>query len=291
MDEEAQRREDRRLALAGLWALGVVLYLAWSALTETGLCYLVATWEIDQFGSYQPSITPFGPALVLIVVPFAFVRRRARSAAPVVVPDPARELRKLRKLTRFLGALGVTLLLVAGFCFWRAPSEAGEGAPAPRFDVRGLQNGPPPDGRVQLDGRADPAAFAVLTVDTSGKTNSSYRYEMFAVFHATGDTVLSGAPARLLVNRLVGRNGPGPELNDPDEPWRGYLVQDGLDPLARHVVEAKGISLAEPYYVLLRRPDQFWFDAGVTAAGIGLFILLFAGGLVFVEAKWRRRSA
>ena len=93
-----------------------------------------------------------------------------------------------------------------------------------------------------------------------------------------------GGPIRLFIERDFGDSAVAAtgQFFLPEQ--TGYLVEDGLPALALHDLEARGIQVARPNYVLhdqrMSRREIYYVVAGL-GGFFGLLFLAMAGGLAF----------
>jgi hypothetical protein len=137
--------------------------------------------------------------------------------------------------------------------------------------VAALGNGPPPAGRVSLAGRADEGAQASVT-DGSRFTSWTIAY---SGFRAAGETE-KDAPFRIFGEHRI-RESSGPVVPYVGNAESGYLIENGLPPLARYALERQGVRIASPHY-LLRTGSSALRDPYYVGAALGaLFGCLLVG--------------
>jgi hypothetical protein len=268
------------LVLSWLWLAIVTAYSIWGAVTYSGLYRLVAELQIDQWGGYSEKWTAILPGMLLAAPAFWYLRRRAAIAA-AAGPRLGGEAGQARRMAMILGVIGLVSALVGMGAFLISQTLPDGSEAAVPFDAARLGSAPAPTGRVAIRGEADPAV-------TTGVTESG-RLAMGAAIYAgfRPDGEAKGAPIRLFVERAFGDRADAAtdQFFLPEQ--TGYLVENGLPGLALHDLEARGIQVARPNYVLrtarLARRDIYYVVAGL--GGFFALLLLGIAGAALLRAR------
>jgi len=273
--------EHRRtwLILSWLWLAIVISYSVWGAITFSGLYRLVAELQIDRFGGYSEKWTAILPGMLLAAPALWYLRRQsAIAAAAVRGAGPTGEARQARRTGLVLGGIGLVSALVGVAAFLISQGQPDGSERAVPFDAATLGTAPAPAGRVLIHGTADPAVTTGTT--ETGRINTSA--VLYAGFRPDG--AAKGGPIRLFIERDFGDSAVAAtgQFFLPEQ--TGYLVEDGLPALALHDLEARGIQVARPNYVLhdqrMSRREIYYVVAGL-GGFFGLLFLAMAGGLAF----------
>jgi hypothetical protein len=273
--------EHRRtwLILSWLWLAIVIGYSVWGAVTFSGLYRLVAELQIDRFGGYSEKWTAILPGMLLAAPALWYLRRQsAIAAAAVRDAGPTGEARQARRTGLVLGGIGLVSALVGVGAFLISQGLPDGSERAVPFDAATLGSAPAPAGRVLIHGTADPAVTTGTT--ETGRINTSA--VLYAGFRPDG--AAKGGPIRLFIERDFGDSAVAAtgQFFLPEQ--TGYLVEDGLPALALHDLEARGIQVARPNYVLhdqrMSRREIYYVVAGL-GGFFGLLFLAMAGGLAF----------
>jgi len=273
--------EHRRtwLILSWLWLAIVIGYFVWGAVTFSGLYRLVAELQIDRFGGYSEKWTAILPGMLLAAPALWYLRRQsAIAAAAVRDAGPTGEARQARRTGLVLGGIGLVSALVGVGAFLISQGLPDGSERAVPFDAATLGSAPAPAGRVLIHGTADPAVTTGTT--ETGRINTSA--VLYAGFRPDG--AAKGGPIRLFIERDFGDSAVAAtgQFFLPEQ--TGYLVEDGLPALALHDLEARGIQVARPNYVLhdqrMSRREIYYVVAGL-GGFFGLLFLAMAGGLAF----------
>jgi hypothetical protein len=276
------------LALSWIWIVLVCAYMVWGMVEERGLFAWFVELQLQQWGSYSPKLTATLPTLVLIGPAAWYLRRhsqRKQALEAATDPEGTAKARRERRAAGWAALAGLILLAVAGGAYaWSQTVPDGSEPPAP-FDAATLGSGPVPEGRVQVRGTIDPDASTGIQ-ETTG---SSERNTFYVGFRPDGEAD-KNAPFRLFIERGAGSGPPTTQMFMPEQD--GYLVRNGLPPMALRDLQAHGVRIAEPHYLLSHpsagRRDTYYI---VTAlAGFGGFILLLSAGIVALRGSRGRRQ-
>jgi hypothetical protein len=277
-----QRWNRTFLAVSWLWLAIVAGYSIWGAVTFSGLYRWVAELQIDRLGGYSEKWTAILPGMLLAAPALWYLRRRAAIAAAAAPrPGPAAEARAARRMALILGAIGLVSALVGTGAFLISQGLPDGSEPAVPFDAATLGAAPAPAGRVAIRGEADPA----VTTGTSETGRINRRATIYAGFRPDGEA--KGAPIRLFIERDFGDSADADTAQYFLPEQDGYLVEDGLPSLALHDLEARGIQVARPNYVLrthaLSRRDIYYVVAGL--GGFFAFLLLAMAAALALRAR------
>jgi hypothetical protein len=279
-------RSKALLALSWLWIAVVAGYMAWGAIYEAGLMRWLSAWQLDHWGVYYPERTAFVAGFLLAAPAFWFIRRRAVIARAREGSGPGAEARRTGRSARNAAIAGVLAALVAGGAFALSQCVPDGSEKATPFDGARLGDGPAPVGKVRIAGQIEPEA----------RTDYSETGARPRVVHYVGfrpDGVARDAPLRLFVERNVeGRE----QLRTvqaflPEQ--TGYLVENGIPPLALRSLEAQGVRVASPHYLLrtgdLARREPYYITAAV--AGLLALACLVVAAIGGLQARGRGRLA
>jgi hypothetical protein len=275
------------LVLSWLWVAVVAGYLAWGAINYAGLYAWLADLQVERSGSYRQELTAMIPGFVLAAPALWYIRLRSQIALALEEPGPASEARRRGRTARNLAIIGLLCAAVAGGAYMlsqRVPD--GSEQPVP-LDLAALGRGEVPQARVSVRGNVDSEA-------ASG-TEESSRYLDRATLYV-GFRPEAGAkdePLRFFVERRFGNAQDARTAQGFLPEQTGYLVENGLPPLALRDLERRGIAVASPHYVLRTggdaRRENYYIVAGV--AGIVALACLAVALIAALEARSRARRA
>ena len=277
------------LAASWAWILFLVAYFVWGLIGERGLYGWLVDWQVERWGSYHPALTGGVPILLLGAPAFWYIRRRDLERRAVeAAQGPAGEARRFGRNARVMSIAGLVCLAVAAGA-WLLSRSAPDAYAAPvPFDAATLGSGPVPEGRVRVRGEIDPDAGTGIV--ESGRRIEQTTY--YVGFRPEGGS--KDAPLRLFIERYAGTNADPATAQGFYPEQDGWLVENGLPPVARRDLESRGIRIADPHWVL---------DSGggmgprgtyhIVAFVGGLFgvILLLLGLVSLVQARRRLRAA
>ncbi|HVQ09313.1 MAG TPA: hypothetical protein VMS43_12850 [Allosphingosinicella sp.] len=280
-------RSKALLALSWLWIAMVAGYMAWGVIYEAGLSRWLSVWQLEHWGVYYPERTAFVAGFLLAAPAFWFIRRRAMIARVREGSGPAAEARRMGRSARNAAIAGMLAALVAGGAFLlsqRLPDGSEQATP---FDGARLGDGPAPAGKVRIGGQL------ALEARTDYSETGGARPRVIHYVGFRPDGVARDAPMRLFVERDVeGRE----QLRTiqaflPEQ--TGYLIENGLPPLALRSLEQRGVRVARPHYLLrsgdLARREPYYITAAV--AGLLALACLAVAGIGGVQARSRSRLA
>lgn len=283
------KRDGIWLILSILWSALVAAYWFWAAISFSGLYRLLAEWQIAQFGGYYERGTAILPAMLMAAPAVTYLRRRSQRAQAQAAARLGPEIAQAQRLRRSIWgtiAFGLVAILVGAGAFLLSQNVPDGSGPAAPFDAATLGSGPVPQGRVTIRGEVDPDA-SVAIAETRAITSHN---AVYAGFRPEGENA-KDAPIRLFIERSTGS---GPMVNQaflPDQ--TGFLVENGLPDRALRELEARGIRLASPHYVLRTsagaRRDTYYVVAAV-AGFLGFVCLLVAGIMAFQGRALLRRA-
>ena len=274
------------LALCWVWVALVSAYLLWGLINEAGLYGWLADQQVRRWGSYSPKLTGLIPWLVLAGPALSYVGRhsRRRRALEEAAGDAAGPSRREARVARWTALGGLVAMAAAAGVYAYSQTVPDGSEPAVPFDAATLGAGPVPEGRVQVRGTIDPEASTGITETI----NSSERTTFYVGFRPNGETD-KAAPLRLFVERGTGSGPPTAQAFMPEQD--GYLVRNGLPGLALRDLQAHGVRIAEPHYLLSHpsagRRDNYYIVAAL--AGFAGFAMLLSAGIVFLRGRLRRR--
>jgi hypothetical protein len=283
-------KREGKLILSCLWVALVAGYWIWAAISFTGLYRWLAEWQVVQFGGYYERATAILPALLIAAPALVYLRRRAETAEAEAVAQLGAEVaraRQLRRSVRGTAAFGLVAMLVGAGAYALSLAVPDGSGPAVPFDAATLGSGPVPQDRVTIRGDVDPEA-SVAIVESRGVTT---RNAVYAGFRAEGESA-KDAPVRLFIERSTGSGPPTVAQGFlPDQ--TGFLVENGLPDPALRELEARGIRLASPHYVLRTSADarrETYYIVAAVAGFLGFACLLVAGIMAF-QGRARLRRA
>jgi hypothetical protein len=275
------------LALSWLWIATVAGYMAWGAIYEAGLFRWLSILQLDQWGVFYPEPTAFVAGFVLAAPAFWYIRRRSTMARAREGSGPAAEARRMTRSARNSAIAGVLAILVCGGAYLLSQRLPDGSEKAALYDGARLGREPAPGGKVRIAGELEPEARTDYT-ETGGIRPRVTHYVGFRP-----DGVPREAPLSLFVERNVdGRE----QLRTvqaflPEQ--TGYLIENGIPPLALRSLEAQGIRVASPHYLLrtgdLARREPYYVTAAV--AGLLGVACLAVAGIGGIQAGSRRRFA
>jgi hypothetical protein len=275
------------LALSWLWIAAVAGYMAWGVIYEAGLSRWLSAWQLDQWGAYYPEQTAFVAGFLLAAPAFWYIRRRAAIVRAREGSGPSADARRMARTARNCALAGLAAALVGGGAFLlsqRVPDGTEKAAP---YDGARLGIEPAPAGKVRIAGRLEPEARTYVT-ETGGARERIVHYVGFRPDGVAGD-----APLGLFVERDVdGREEPRTvQYFLPEQ--TGYLIENGVPPLALNALENRGVRVARPHYLLrtgdLARREPYYVTAAVS--GILALSCLAVAGIGGIQARSRRRLA
>jgi hypothetical protein len=280
-------RSKALLALSWLWVAVVAGYMAWGAINEAGLFGWLAALQIDQWGQYYPKWTAILPGLLLAAPAFWYIRRRTAIVRAREGVGPAAEARRMGRAARLTALAGLAALLAGGGAFLlsqRVPDGSEKAVP---FDAARLGTAPAPDVKVRIQGRIDPAAHGVAPA-TGRPGENSVNYFGFRPEGTARD-----APHRLFIERHGDASGELRTIQIFLPEQTGYLVENGVPPLALRDLAARGIRVASPHYLLrtgaLARREPYYIAAAL--GGVLGFICLLVALIGAIQARSRARRA
>lgn len=262
------------ILLSALWIAVVSAYMAWGAITDSGLYRWLADLQVARTGGHYPRWTAVLPAL-LLSAPAIWVLRRAaeRGAAEQAAAGPAGEGRRLAKGARNMAIAGVVAGIGACGLYLFSQSLPDGSEPALPFNLAALGGGGPvPSHKISVRGTVDPDASA--SISESGGAGGE-RNIVYAGFRP--DEAAKDAPLSLFVERNMGS---GPTVIQAFLPEQeGYLVENGLPALALSDLEARGVRVARPHYVLRpagESPRTSFYAAAAVGGLLALALLVVA---------------
>lgn len=277
------------LALSWLWIAAIVGYMVWGMINEAGLYRWLVDLQVRQWGSYSPKLTVVLPMLVLGAPAWVVLRRRAQEVdAAVEAQGPVAKARRSRRVALIMLLAGFVSLAIGAGAYWLSAGVPDGNEPARPFDVAAWTSGPPPTHRVNIRGDIDPEAGVTMTEQGFG-ADDAYAYVGFRPEGATD----KNAPHRIFVRRRTG-SASDPAVAQmflPDQ--EGYLRENALPDMARQDLEARGVRLADPYYVLESAgaaPRDTYYIAGALGGVLG-FIFVLVGLIGLLQAGRAERAA
>ena len=265
-------RTNRSLLWAWLWILGVVGYMVWSMLSYTGIYRWLADLQIAHWNKYYVFATLGLPLLVLCGPALSWIRREnmARDRVrPAASGGPA-----ANGLARILLLIGLALVLVS-FGSWTLSQRLPDGRePAAPLDLAAIERGEIPATKVTLTGRIQPE-IAVTVGERSRNIDINTTYVAFRMEGAADKT-----PVRVFVERGIGAsfNLGQTQVFMPEQ--TGYLIANGLPPLAMADLTRRGVALASPVYLLrpgsTTRREPYYIVAALSGF-IGVITAAMAG--------------
>lgn len=275
------------LALSWLWIAAVAGYMAWGVIYEAGLSRWLSAWQLDQWGAYYPEQTAFVAGFLIAAPAFWYIRRRAAIVRAREGSGPSAEARRMARTARNCALAGLVAALVGGGAFLLSQRVPDGTEKAALYDGARLGTEPAPAGKVRIAGRLEPEARTYVT-ETGGVRERVVHYVGFRP-----DGVARDAPLGLFVERDVdGREEP-PTVQYFLPEQTGYLIENGVPPLALGPIERRGVRVARPHYLLktgdLARREPYYITAGV--AGLLALACLAVAGIGGIQARGRRRFA
>ena len=282
----AEVRKGKRLSQAGLtlawgWLVLVVVYISWGSLTERGLYGWLMRWQLAGSDAYSGTLTfalPIavlgGPSLWLLFGHAMAVEQEARGK-----PELARAYAR-RWATVLLGLAGLCAAVAAG-CAIMASLQPGYQPPTDIHAAELIAGRAPPGPLVMM---AHPERAATYEIRESGRFGRS-RGTSWAGYRPEGEPVGTGAPIALF-SEGHGGGGEGGDYRLADTVQiGGHPVRDGLSEIARRGLEARGVTIAAPHYVLRREAEGTNWMVGFGLGLFGAFVFGFIGGIVFMKAE------
>ena len=184
-----------------------------------------------------------------------------------------------------MGIAGVVAGIAALGAFIFAQSLPDGSEPALPFNLSALGSGSPvPSHKISIRGTVDEQA----TTGVSESGQGSERNVLYAGFRP--DAAAKDAPLSLFVERNMGGNATVLQGFLPEQ--EGYLVENGLPALALADLEARGIRIARPHY-LLRPPGdgpRTPFYAAAAVSGLLAIVLLIVAVIAGARAARAARD-
>jgi hypothetical protein len=229
-----------------------------------------------------PTLTGIVPGFLLATPALWYIGREARRQR-LAPPDPAASARAVRQFAMGMIGFGIILYVVAITCYVAAQSLPTGAERAMPFDAVALGNGPPPAGQVSLAGRTDEAAR--VSVADGGRFISSHTtYTGFRPDSEGG----KDPPFRIFVEDRIDHESRAvvPYAGREES---GFLIENGLPPLIRYMLERQGVRIATPHY-LLRTSSGALRDPYYVGAALGVLFgsLLIGGGTLLLVLRMRR---
>lgn len=275
------------LALSWLWIAAVAGYMAWGVIYEAGLSRWLSAWQLDRWGAYYPEQTAFVAGFLLAAPAFWYIRRRAAIVRAGEGSGPSADARRMARTARNCALAGLVAALAGGGAFLLAQRVPDGTEKAVPYDGTRLGREPAPAGKVRIAGRLEPESRTYVA-ETGGVRERIVHYVGFRP-----DGVARDAPLGLFVERDVdGREEPRTvQYFLPEQ--TGYLIENGVPPLALSALETRGVRVARPHYLLkagdLARREPYYIT---TAVGSLLALACLAvAGIGGIQARSRRRFA
>jgi hypothetical protein len=280
-------RSKALLALSWLWIALIAGYMAWGVIYEAGLMRWLSVWQLEHWGVYYPERTAFVAGFLLAAPAFWFIRRHATIARAREGSGPGVEARRMGRSARNAAIAGLVAALVAGGVFLLSQRVPDGSEKAVLYDGARLGSEPAPAGKVRIAGQLEPEARP----DYSETGGSNPRVVHYVGFRPDG--VAKSAPLRLFIERTVQGQEQLRTVQAFLPEQTGYLIENGIPPLALRSLEAQGVRLASPHYLLrtrdLARREPYYITAGV--AGLLALACLVVAGLQGFQARGRGRLA
>ena len=280
------RSSNLTITLCWLWVAAVSLYFAWAAYSYSGLYKWLADMQIARWGSYYPEWTAIVPAFLLAAPALSHIGRVSRERRAAGEQGPATQARQTGKVARVTAMFGVAAALVcAGALYFSQSVPDGSEAAVP-VDLASLEPGNAPRDKVSILGEVDPDVFTGVT-----ETSRNYdRNTLYVAFVPKGGT--KSGPVKLFVERYVG-DASGAAVQQVFLPEQtGYLVENGLPPIAVSDLKARGVQVAATHYLLKPGDDArvtpYYVVAGV--AGLLAFICLLVALVGWAQSRRTARG-
>lgn len=272
-------RKNKSLVWAWLWVAGVVGYMLWSMLSFTGLYRSLAEMQIARWNKYYEFATLGIPLLALAGPALSWIRREKMAGARVGgVPDKAAAM---RSLARTLFVIGVVFAL-ASFATWKYSQSLPDGSePAEPIDLAAIAQGQIPITKIALKGKVLPD----ISVTVGEKSRTIDINTTYVGFLPEG--AAANEPVRVFVERYIGASANLGTTQAFMPQQTGYLVANGLPPLAILDLKRRGVALASPVYLLrpgsVARREPFYIVASL--CGLMGFTTFAVGGIVLFQRR------
>jgi len=267
------------------WILFVPLWAVWQVATYSGWYRWLCELELESSGEYDPMMTAFVPAFILIV-PAVVVLRHYLPAKPPPRAVPRTQAENEKVALRVLGTIGLAAALLCAAALIRAATLPGRSGPSMTVDLATLGAAPPPLGRVTLIGSID--AAHVTRKSFSGKVTLHGERNLYAPMIVPG---AAPGSARIFVKEFVSSDIARPLPTGAGNSFRGVLVEGGLPGDMRRQFERLGVPVAKPYYLLMTGSEGARGSSYVVAGLAGLVALSCLLPLgYFLVAKGMRRG-
>jgi len=274
------------IGLSALWIALVSGYMIWGVVYDAGLYRWLADLQIARTGGYYPRWTAILPALLLCAPALWYLRRQADAAQASQPAGPAAHAARIGRTARNMASAGVIAGLIGLAAYVYAQTVPDGSEDAVPFNVSVLGTGAPvPAHRIRVTGAVEPDATTGVTESGGGTDEGT----LYAGFRPDGATGAKDAPLSLFVERRVGGAADAATLQGflPDQD--GYLVENGLPALALRDLEARGIQVARPHYVLRTAAaaprDPYYIAAAL--GGLLCVVCLIVAGIGAVQARSR----
>lgn len=274
------------LILSIFWIALVSGYMIWGVISDAGLYRWLAELQVARFGAYYPKWTAILPALILCSPALWYLRHLADKAKAMAPAGPAAEAQRMGRTARNIAIAGVLAGLIGLGAFILSQSVPDGSEEALPFNAAVLGTGAPvPAHKVRITGDVDPDAITGVT-ETGGRSDRSILY---AGFRPEG-AAAKDAPIGLFVERNISGSAAAATSQGfmPDQD--GYLVENGLPALALSDLEARGIPVASPHYVL-RPGGDTRREPYYIAAALGGFLCLACLAVAMIGALQARSRA
>ena len=282
-----QRRGTILLVLSCIWIAVVTGYMSWGLIYYAGLYKWLADLQLARGDSYSVELTAIIPGFLLAGPALWYIRRHSQLALAREGTGPAAEARRLRRGASVAAVFGLLCVLIAGGAWYlsqRVPDGSEEPLP---LDLAALGSGTVPTAKVAVRGTIDPE------VSTGMEESGGYVDRTMVYYGFRPDGTGKDAPLQLFIERsFQGRAEAGTaQAFMPEQ--TGYLIANGIPPPALRDLEARGIRVASPHYVLRTRSGirrEPYFIVG-TLAAVGAFACLLAALVGAIKARSRARRA
>ena len=280
------REANRRLSRAGLilawgWLALAVGYIAWGSATARGLHGWLMRWQIERSDGYSGTLTFALPLVILATPSLWLLFGHFKAVESDVLGKPERERAYFRGWAlALLGAAGLALATAVG-CAGMASLQPGHEEPT-EIHAAELIAGRAPAGNLVMMGH--PELAATYEVTEYGRRGQS-RGTSWSGFRPEGERAGSGAPIALFYEGRTSGGGDGDGRLAETIQISGHAVRNGLPDIARRGLEARGVRIAEPHYVLRLAPEATSWMTGFGVALFGAFILAFVGGALLLRAN------